>query len=41
MNLGPITFLAARERDLDRRREAARDRRLDGGETPVTRVTLR
>jgi hypothetical protein len=41
MNLGPITFLAARERDLDRRREAARDRRLDGGATPVTRVTLR
>jgi hypothetical protein len=41
MNLGPITFLAAREHDRNRRREAARNGRRDVGSTPVTRVTLR
>lgn len=40
MNIGPITFLAAREQDRSRRR-AGRDRRHDVGSTPVTRVTLR
>lgn len=41
MNIGPVTFLAAREQDRNRRREAGRDRRHDVGSTPVTRVTLR
>jgi hypothetical protein len=41
MNIGPITFLVAREQDRNRRREAARDRLPDVGSTPVTRVTLR
>jgi hypothetical protein len=38
---GHLNFFAARERAWELRRAADRFRRIDSGETPVTRVTLR
>jgi hypothetical protein len=38
---GALNVLMARERSRDLREAAVRARRLDPGETPVTRITLR
>jgi hypothetical protein len=39
--MGQLLFFAAREHRRDLLRAAERQRRVDSGETPVTRVTLR